>query len=388
MAPVIRFKPDGWVDVVMRPFDMVSPESGVHVEIGAPDIRMAAAVILGLLALLFWRRLNTPRRPVVVLLALTAIAFVPWLVTTGNGRYFIAFLVLSGPLCLGLVRLLPVSQPMRLTVSAMIVAIQAFLVVEVLPFKAWGWVDWRDAPYFEVDSPPMARDVTYVTISSISYSLLAPQFPPEVSWMNASSGRASPRDAAMVRQFLASGRPLVLVAPTMAGEMLADGRPSENAVNALNGLLRLPGLSIKPESRCDVLRSKGMAHLLEQRQIDVSMASQAGFWLCPLQLGPAASTEGAPPTEEVEGVFVSLERLCPRFFPPGGSQTMRINGGYLRSYADSDTRAYVLDDGQVRYKYWRSVNAVSIGDVEAVRSGRVSIDCTKIRTPNWRTGGP
>ena len=31
-----------------------------------------------------------------VLLAFTALAFVPWLATTGNGRYFIAFLAAAG----------------------------------------------------------------------------------------------------------------------------------------------------------------------------------------------------------------------------------------------------------------------------------------------------
>ena len=106
---MIRFLPDSWRDAVLRPFAMAAPDGGVYVEIMAPDFRFAFILLLipVLTLLVFlrpWR--NPPFKPVVILLTTTAMAFVPWMLTTGNGRYFIPFLLVAGPLCLGLVYLL------------------------------------------------------------------------------------------------------------------------------------------------------------------------------------------------------------------------------------------------------------------------------------------
>src|SRR4051794_30849491 len=128
---------------------MAAPDANVYIEIMAPDFRFA--FVLALLAFLgtvaLFRRdrplaTSGPARPVVVLLAVVAAALLPWLATTGNGRYFLAGLLIVGPLCVGLARLLPATRGTRLAVVLGMLALQAFAVQQSAPWRAWTKVPW------------------------------------------------------------------------------------------------------------------------------------------------------------------------------------------------------------------------------------------------------
>jgi hypothetical protein len=175
---VIRFLPDSWLDALMRPLAIASPDGGVYVEIIAPDFRFAFIIVLALAWLILARGSKRRTSPALVLLALTAVAFVPWLETTGNGRYFIPFLLIAGPLCIGLVHLLPVTRSFVVTLAIGMVSWQAFLIYDITPWRNWGHITWGDGPPFDVEVPKdiAAQPATYVTLSSISYSLIAPRF--------------------------------------------------------------------------------------------------------------------------------------------------------------------------------------------------------------------
>jgi hypothetical protein len=382
---MIRFLPDDWLDVVMRPFDMVAPEANSYVEIAAPDVRLAAAVLLAGAVLLLWRRRAGDARPVMRLLALLLVSIGVWLATTGNGRYFIAWLVLLGPLSVGLVRLLPMTAAKRLLLGATLVAAQVFVLTQNPPWGSWSWTTWTDSPYFQVDAP--SEPATYVTIASISYSLVALQFPTQSRWISLASG-VSPRDAPFVHQLLASSQRLRLLAPAIPGQILPDGKPSAGTIEALGRLLRPQGLLLQPAG-CELLRSKGLAGVALRRGavVNTDKDNQFGFWACALNYRPdAAPTTPDDGDPAVVPVFDAVERMCPRFFPAGGVP-MKINGGWVKRY-DSDTKLYLLDDGTALYKFWRSVNPTVIGKREQILAGHVEVDCSKIRAPNWRRGGP
>jgi hypothetical protein len=384
---MIRFLPDDWVDVLMRPIDMVAPEANVYVEIAAPEVRLAAALIAAAVLLVLWKWRTAPSRPALSLLALLIASMVPWLATTGNGRYFIAWLVLLGPLCIGLLRPLPVSTGKKLALGGSLILAQMFVLSENPPWRSWTWVNWTDAPYFKIDPPP-AEPATYVTIANISYSLIAPQFPAAANWINLSGG-VSPRDAPDVARRLSHARSLNMLVPAIPSEVVSGGQPSAAAADALGRLLQGQRLFLKQDASCTFLRSEGLARigLRLGTQPAEERADRYGFWICPIEYRP--DTQPSGPGERdvaVESVFETVERLCPRFFPPG-AEAQRINGAWLKQY-DTDTKVYLLDDGTAMYKFWRSVNPVLIGTRADVLAGRASIDCTKIRAPNWRRGGP
>ncbi|HEX6608400.1 MAG TPA: hypothetical protein VF276_15980, partial [Chloroflexia bacterium] len=182
-----RFEPDTWLAALLRPVAMAAPDSYVYVEMMAPDFRWLFVLLLLALLLVMRRRsragsagavaaTGADSRPaaVFVLVAALVVAFVPWLMTSGNGRYFLVGLLIVGPVCVGLAWRLPTTRALRLTLAAGMVALQAFAVQQSAPWQAWGLAPWKEAPYFQVDLPPEAKTepATYVTMSVISYSLL------------------------------------------------------------------------------------------------------------------------------------------------------------------------------------------------------------------------
>ena len=381
---MIRFEPDTLVDALMRPFAMAAPDANVYVEIQAPDVRFAVLVMLAIAALVAWNRLGTNREPVLALLALTAVSMWPWLETSGNGRYYIPMLLVAGPLCVGLICLLPLTKSFRFFLALLVLALQVFVVMQATPWRAWEWLAWKDAPYFQVDSPPDAstKPVTYVTISSISYSLIAPQFPVSSRWINLSSGAATPRDASWTQKIIVGADSLFLLAPSISQQMTSDRQPTENVKKALDTLLAGHKLALEPGKPCDFLPSKGLRGIAIRngRKNDVINTEQFGFWLCPLRYPvdlPVA--EKSVSNIKAEAVFERIEQLCPRFFPPGNAGTQIIAGGALRQYSESDTKLYVLDDGSVIYKFWRALNPVLIGTIDEVINRKFIMDCNKIR---------
>lgn len=385
---MIRFLPDSWWDALMRPLDMASPEGNVYVEVLAPDLRLAAAMLLALAVLVCWRRARPDWRPTMRLLLLTLLAMVPWLVTTGNGRYFPAFLLLLGPLCVGLARLLPISRSMQFAALGLLLVLQGLLVLDTSPLGSWSLAYWRDT-YFPIATPP-AQPRSYVTLTPISYSLIAPQFPAQSRWMNLSSPVVGAREIEYSRKWLASARSLYLVAPSIASQTSADGQPSAAVIRVFQQLIEPRGLSIAQGTRCEFLRSGGLVSMALRQGAtrDNEDLSRLGFWLCPAQFNPGYTARSRPRDLTLDAVFEAVEKLCPRFFPPGEAQTQLIEGGATRHYGNADTRLYVLDDGEVLYKFWRSLNPVTIGSRADVISGRAHVDCTKIRAPIWRGGGP
>jgi len=179
-----------------------------------------------------------------------------------------------------------------------------------------------------------------------------------------------------------------MVAPSIPSQTLADGQPSSAVREAFAGLMVDFGLSVPAQARCTLLRSRGLARVTLLTEPTEAEAARIGFWLCPLRYDPdAVKPQAAPERKRVDAVFETVERLCPRFFPPGETGTLRIAGGHLRQYSSSDTKLYVFDSGEVLYKHWRSINPELIGTQDQVLAGQVRIDCTRIRAPNWRKGG-
>lgn len=379
---MIRFEPDTAVEGLLRFFAMAAPDGNVYVEIAAPDTRFAAVVFLAVGVLLFHKRLAANPRPALTLLALLLVSVPPWLMTSGNGRYYIPMLLCAGPLAVALIYLLPLTRLFRSFLAIALLALQTFVVATSPPWDAWAWLPWEEAPYFHVDIPaPLtsAKPVTYITISSISYSLIAPRFPASSRWMNVTNVGGTGRDAKWAQDFLAAAPgPIMLIAPSIRGELGVDGKPKRKVRDALDLLLRTQRLALEGDA-CELLRSRGLEVITSKRKPEGD-TEDVGFWVCPLRYPVAAAdVQEKLVAPKIESVFSRIEQLCPRFFPPGSSVTTPINGGALRHYTESDMKIYVLDDGSVRYKFWRALNPVPIGTVDGVLSGKDVVDCKNIR---------
>lgn len=392
----MRFQPDTWAEALLRPLAMAASNANVYVEIMAPDFRFVfvLALTLPVLAALVLRRQPrleggvhaSPRpRTVLQLLAILAVAFVPWLATTGNGRYFLVGLLLVGPVCVGLACLLPVTKAMRLAIAVGMVGLQAFAVHQSAPLRAWGIAPWAEAPYFDVDlgAEVNAGPATYVTLSAITYSLIAPRLHPQSRWIslhNASAPDSGAHDAAGTAAFLDSagkGR-MVLLAPVVPGTLTPDRLPNPAVAEAIAGKLAPYRLALAPTTSCRFLASPTLARMgLGEKTEEQKAAS--GFWRCDLvRLPPGAPTQGSRGRRHDE-VFRALESQCPRHFPAGGDgASLSIRAGEVRSYHQAEMKAYVYDDGEVFYKYIRALNAVRVGLAADIVAGRTRIACDNI----------
>ncbi|QGJ17232.1 MULTISPECIES: hypothetical protein [unclassified Polaromonas] len=326
-------------------------------------------------------------KPATVLFAGVAIAFAPWLMTSGNGRYFVAFILVVGPLCLGLVYLLPMTRGFRLTLAACLFAVQSFAVYESDPLKSWGMIPWREAPYFQIELPQDMATVpgTYITLSSITYSLMAPLFPEPSSWLNIASAptdRDRTLEGRRTHAILSARGHLTLLVPSIPEYSTSEGLPDVNAIRSLNLLLADHRLAISDAAPCRLIRSGSIVSmpLVEARKKNDKRFDNAGFWACSLRY-PVAVPAARPEIEKsrFDAVFDKLESICPRFFRPGEARTKVINGGELRQYSESDMKVYVLDDGAVLYKYLRTFSPQLIGTVDDVMSGKATVACDKIR---------
>lgn len=391
----MRFQPDDWGDALWRPFRMAAADGGVYVEIMASEFRFLFA--LALLALLagmtllrrrhgFAEMPSGPRaaRAVLVLLAAVAVAFVPWLATTGNGRYFLPVLLLVGPVCVGLAALLPATRAMRLALALGMVVLQGFAVQQAAPWRAWSLAAWKEAPYFHVDIPAdlRAQPATYVTMSAISYSLLAPLFHPDSRWIsvhNAPAPRSGTVDSARAQALLGraeAGR-LVLLVPAVAGMLTAERLPNDRVAKGIDQQLRPHRLQLATPPSCRFLPSRGLARIGLGEKTAQERA-QSGFWLCQLVRSPAS--DDLPAGHRHATVFGALEALCPRFFPAGGDgEDVPLSNGAVRTYHRGDVKAYVYDSGEVFYKYYRSMNPVLVGKSDDLLAGRLQLDCAGVR---------
>lgn len=390
---MIRFQPDNLREALARFFDMAAPDANVYIEIPAPDVRMGAVLLLAVAVAVWWRRLEGRRAPALAMLALLLASTPIWLYTTGNGRYFLPMLICAGPIAIGLLCMLPLERTWKALLATGLAALQVFVLAMQPPWHGWGWVDWANGPYFDVKVPggDSGRRVTYATLSTNTYSLIAPQFPASASWISLSSGGGTPRDeataAAFLRRAAAEGE-IRLIVPSIAGAMLEGGLPNAQVIDAMDKLVA--GRNVHISGGCALLPSMTQARLQGLQGGEKGDSQRpAGFWTCPLAY-EERQTDQAPPDEPPEQVRRTLERLaelCPRFFPEEKGGMVRLSDGWIKHYG-SDTRVYVMDSGAVWYKFWRSMNAVHVGEVKDMLTGKTGLDCSAIRGYDrpWRTG--
>jgi hypothetical protein len=159
-------------------------------------------------------------------------------------------------------------------------------------------------------------------------------------------------------------------------------------VTALGKLVAPHNLRIS--GSCHYIDSPGMLRMAErQRRQDAAAPPRMGFWTCPMAYEPGlakAVKQAVAPTPVLQALE-KLSELCPRFFSPGEASLRRLPDAWMRAYPYTQTRAYVLDDGQVLYQFWRSLNPVAVGTVAGLLAGEVQFDCLAVRSDGpWRTG--
>jgi hypothetical protein len=400
---MIRFLPDTWADALLRPLAMAAPSGWVYTEIAAPDFRFIVTLVLASCAVgiaLFGRRLamEEPHPSLVwALFALTWATFIIWIATTGNGRYFMPFLLLSGPLCIGLIVQLPITRSARASLAILLLAVQGVALSgnnPWRPFDSWTFIRWEDSPYFQLDVSQLASSgpVTYITVGSNSFSAVAPLLGASARWINLSvfggiDLQTSPPIYKPVERILQNSVDLRLFHHAQPREF-APGTdfPSERAVHILNSILNPHGMALKDPRACILLRSRSLAQRTlsskeDSEELKAKLLDHSGFWVCPLiyPVERMAKQEINSEQRIVKSVFEKLESLCPRFFPPGQTSVGQPSAPFERGYSSSDSSLTVTVSGDVYLKYARALNSQRIASTLEVLSEGFKLDCNQFR---------
>lgn len=400
---MIRFMADTWQEAVLRPIAMAAPNTWVYSEIMAPDFRFVLALVLAAVSLILALRsrldpvASAGQRPTLALLLLVFVSFFPWMGTTGNGRYFMPYLLLIGPLCIGLVNILSITRSMKASLALLLLGVQGFAFFQNNPWRAndsWQSIAWKDYPYFsmEIDEKVLDKDSVYISVGNNSFSLVAPLFPASSQWVNLSifSGADVNKSIPIyepVRRRLLTAKSLKLFQRSAPREMLpGTNQPNSNAIAAINSYLRPHLLALKEPTDCILLTSRTLGihtHTLadDSRTEKDRIVKNAGFWVCSLTY-PASFTEDEkfdPARLVAKNALERMESLCPRHFPPGQELVGPHPAGFTRAYASSDSALIITRDGHIYFKYARTLNPQLIAMVDDVIRPEYKFDCDKFK---------
>ncbi|MCU0956012.1 MAG: hypothetical protein MUF55_01455 [Hydrogenophaga sp.] len=385
---MIRFVPDHWLDGLVRPFLMADPVAGLYIEMQAPDWRFGALVVLLLLALASQRRTGLLEPWQWRLLLAFAASFYLWTVVSGNGRYFLWALLLVGPLVVMAARQIKATIALRNTVILGVLALQLWVVSMTFEVNAWSLRPWTHGPGIALANTPLKEEpAVYVTIGTITHSILVPQLHPQSRWTNVGGQHEfvpGTREHRQFRALMDSPLPKYAVVRAARLAMTPDQQPVEHAWVVIRRALDRSGLEPAAPHCTFVPSDMGGS----QFHIVNSPPRDRGFWFCPIRTSGERIPEplDAPLAPELDDVFARIEQRCPRIFPRGNAQTRPNDDGVGRSYNHSDTSIVVNPLGYVYFKHMRALNPSVLGHVDEVRAGRFEIDCDRIPgryVPPW-----
>lgn len=372
---MLRFQPDSWLEGLLRPLIMADPVGYVYFESPAPDLRFALLVVLMTLALI-WRRMRSrvPAAAWQAAIALGVMLYL-WTFTSGNGRYFMAGLLLAGPLLVLFVDRLPATRAMRLSLIAGALVLQLFMVQQHFGAGQWAWAFWRQGPGLLLTEAPKLPPALFITITNQTYSMLVPQFHADSRWVNLvgqSSLKPGMPEYARFSRALLGGLPIYVILPA-APDTGADAKPGAEFRQMVALSLVPHGLRASMDD-CRLFPS----HLTMRAPsgMDASNAPRLGFWLCAVT--PDVNPPSAPPAPRWNDVFAQVEQSCPKFFPPGRGEQREAGDFVMRDYPATDVRLYVYEAGAVTYRHVRTINQTVLGSIEQVRRGEFAIECDKL----------
>ncbi|CAM5787395.1 hypothetical protein [Rhizobacter fulvus] len=386
-ALMSRFIPETLAEALARPLVMADPSSGVYLEIPAPDSRFAIALLLALwLGALVWNQRARCGRALTGLAGFIISGFALWEATSGNGRYFVPALLVVGPLIAALMVRLALSTRTTVCIAIGVLALQGLSMQSAWAPDEWALTRWK-RDYFDLRLPnDLAHEpATFLTASGISFSLIAPKFHPQSSWISISDARQIEGGLANERisRLISRNEAVWVIGPRLDSQFNGNGEPQQRTAEAIDAMMAPYGLRLKDPLNCRFLESTSLPKIPDDAKALHPKLLQ-GFTICRLTKSPASSkserTEASELRVRAEAVLQKLEMACPKFFPrSGNSLAVRGREDYRRGYAMTDIGAIVRDDGLVYYKYFRALNPVVVGNVATILRPDFAMPCDRLQ---------
>lgn len=345
-----RFLPASLGEFLWKPFQMAVPKSAYHSESAMPDLRYAALVLLflfGALKLACSRAAsarwpaNDPfppfqgQRLFAALAMALCLAWVAWLASSGNSRYFLPMGSIAAVLLASLIVRLSPRRYMLVYGALSLAALQLVSVLFAAELR-WDPVAWGNA-FFEVEVPAPLRGQAYLHwhTSAQSASYLLPFLAPGSSMINPSGAWTlgdNPAIRALLRKYDGRVRAMQYIFP--------DTPPSSAS---FPGLVRF-GLEADRGS-CLTIRTRMRGHPLGPAyKTYLSCAVRPLDWTA--QQRAAFSSR----LQKVDMLFDQLELACPSRFQPRGLLTETDGKTFWRIYSNTDRSLHVRPSGKVSFR--------------------------------------
>lgn len=375
----IRFVPQTFWDAVRRPFEHALPFRMIYTEASAPDARFGAVLLLFAALLVLRLRAWRDRAPVMLFGLAFLISLFVWLDLSGNGRYFMPWLLLMGPLAIAIaLALRPGSWRVPAYLAVLLVAAQAVQSSQT-PLR-WGDTgEWSDR-WYDLEVP---RELDGARAVVLFLGTPVPGMLP--ARMDAASrfvtiggsptlARDLPGGARVVRVLENRQGPVFGVGPATWDRGRGDPPDSTEAISLSAARF---GWTADPAS-CTSVRLRGVdafSGLIAEAPSELpAVREPAIVWgVCRLRQDPESEARVKAEDERLRPAFEALENRCPRLFPPGAAVTLQTRGFAARTYAGTDMRVVISND-QVSYRRMLTGGeSVPVGSIHSIDSW--AVDC-------------
>lgn len=395
-----RFIPDSLSEALLRPLWMMSPESGVYTEPPAPDARFMAlflllAVAFGVICWRIWRLKRVSLQQdsggaSASLLALTAVflvSWVLWLMLSGNGRYFIAMALLTGPLIAGWIFFISANFRWRVYSLGAVVMVTTALAV-MGSMVRWSPVPWSGR-YFDVrvSSPLKESPALFISLDTQPFAFIAPFLHRDSSFVSIVGmqvlGPGLPGWERIERLFSRHNDTVRFLLPVVIGKDKKMVRPRQDYMKYLTARL---GFEVDVDA-CEPIELYGLISAQPDinpgpsgsLELTTGVLDMTLYAACVGRRNEALRAEYLAQMPAVNALFDAVVVRCPRLFLPVGV-TEGIDKNWRRFSVGTDM-VLALDDDRITYRRFGMTKPRLAGTVEEIRAGKINIECSRKRDP-------
>lgn len=353
-----RFLPSSLSEALMRPFNMLAARRAVHTETLAADMRYAALLCLLVLSLIVGlcrRSLSSAEATIegpgrhawAALMTSFVLAWVLWLLISGNSRYFLPMACIAAVvLVAGLQRALVALPRAQGLVLAGLLGVQLLLLSNSAEFR-WSAQPWGGAwTQATIPANLQAQPFLYLSMDSQSQSFLLPYLAPGSAFVGMGVDiDPESRDGQRIRALINTHAPRLRML-TLVKAIESDGRPVAPTANTFDYPLRRLGLRVDPGD-CDYIRYLGNPDVVERAGPISGSRDQVHVYTCRVVLGGGLTEAELAGKRLADQVLDRVEGACSSLFRARHTTSVRNGTIWRRSYPDYVT--WVNDDGFVRF---------------------------------------
>jgi hypothetical protein len=358
-----RFTPRDLLDGLVFPFRMVVLDRSLYSEIFAPDVRLAALVVVAFAVPVFARTSESAalRGADWRVFAFFAPAALLWLGTSANGRYGMLVLLLGG-VCLARLAARLFAPGAARVVLGLLLAVQ-LVTAATAAAPRWFLAEPWSRQWIAYEAPPRAQQqpALYLTLETLPMAVVAPFVHSASSFVNFRGQHSIASDAPRLAALLEQHRGRVRVLGRNLE--LTGGRPQEDQIRAYDAALLRIGLKLDPAD-CFAIAWRpdagdGVSRAANRFLGPLPAPESLALSSCGLR---AAQRDPADVEREraVSALFDRIERHCPKLFRGQTAVTDRLGNGWSRNYAGLDARLEIMGDLLVLNRY-RAGQLVRLG---------------------------